>query len=115
TASSANAVLRHAAHRTMGAAALQAHASETYRRYLDHVRRALAEQYQLDEEFERGGASTAFLATALPDGRAVLVHLLHPQVAALLDVSRFIAELRAVIVVRHPAVVALLDAGEADD
>jgi DNA-binding SARP family transcriptional activator len=95
---------------TFGAAAV-----ESGRRYLDHVQHALADRYELGEQLERGSASTAFRARTLPDRRAVTLRVLHPTLGALLDAARFVADMRHVASVAHPAVAQLLDAGEAGD
>jgi DNA-binding SARP family transcriptional activator len=93
---------------------LGAAAAESSRRYLDHLRHALADRYEVGERLERGGASTAFRAKALSDGSAVTLRVVHPTLAALLDVRRFVADLRRLAPVAHPAIARLVDVGEAD-
>jgi len=77
------------------------------------VRQALAGRYTVDREVGRGGAARVFLAHA-PDGTAVALKVLHPQLAASVSADRFLREIDLVSRLTHPRIARLLDYGEGD-
>lgn len=83
-------------------------------RYLEHVSQALAGRYRLRDQLERGRIATALRAIALGDGTEVTVHVIQPSLAAMLDVKRFLSDVRRVMVLAHPNVNRVVDAGDTD-
>jgi DNA-binding SARP family transcriptional activator len=89
-------------------------AAQSHQRYLAHLRKALAERYELGDQLERGGIATAFAARDLMRGRAVTLKIVHPSLAALLDAGRFTSGMRKVSDVVHANVAQLIDVGDID-
>ncbi|MFN8648126.1 MAG: protein kinase [Gemmatimonadales bacterium] len=75
---------------------------------------ALAPAYTLRRELSGGGMSRVFEAVENALGRTVVVKLLAPKIAATLDSDRFRREIQLSANLRHPHIVPLLSAGEAD-
>lgn len=75
---------------------------------------ALGGVYELRRELGGGGMSRVFVATELALGRLVVVKLLSPDVAAGVNVDRFRREIQLAANLRHPHIVPVLSAGEAD-
>ncbi|MGH7585742.1 MAG: serine/threonine-protein kinase, partial [Gemmatimonadales bacterium] len=76
---------------------------------------ALGARYELGAELGRGGMGVVLLARDRVLDREVAVKVIHPQLAdhgALID--RFLAEARTVARLRHPNIVAIHEAGEAE-
>jgi serine/threonine protein kinase len=78
------------------------------------VQRALDGRYQIGGELGRGGMAIVHRAVHLPDGRDVAIKLLLPTVASQLGVERFLREIALAGSLRHPNILEVLDAGEAD-
>jgi len=87
-------------------------ASESKQHYLDHLRHALAGRYEVRERIVHGSVTTAFRATDSRGGRQITLRVVHPALAALLDVRRFIADMRRVMKLDHPGLATLVDVGE---
>jgi serine/threonine-protein kinase len=77
------------------------------------VRRAVADRYTVDREIARGGASRVFLAYN-PDGDAVALKVLHPQLAVSVTADRFLREISFLSDIDHPRIGKLLDSGETE-
>jgi eukaryotic-like serine/threonine-protein kinase len=75
---------------------------------------ALAPAYTLRRELTGGGMSRVFEAVETALGRTVVVKLLAPNIAATLDTDRFRREIQLAANLRHPHIVPLLSAGQAD-
>lgn len=75
---------------------------------------ALASSYTLRRELTGGGMSRVFEAIETSLGRPVVVKLLAPNIAAVLDTDRFRREIQLSANLRHPHIVPLLSAGQAD-
>jgi len=78
---------------------------------LEPVRHALSGQYRIERELGSGGMATVYLAEDLRHGRRVAVKVLHPEVAALLGVDRFLREIQVTAGLQHPHILPLHDSG----
>ena len=78
---------------------------------LEPVRHALSGQYRIERELGSGGMATVYLAEDLRHGRRVAVKVLHPEVAALLGVDRFLREIQVTAGLQHPHIQPLHDSG----
>lgn len=82
---------------------------------LGTLTRALGPQYRLGEEVGRGGMGVVFRATDLTLQRDVAVKVLNPDLIGHRTVAaRFLAEARIIARLRHPNIVPVHAAGEAD-
>ena len=81
----------------------------------DRLQQALGIQYQLDRELGRGGMGVVFEATDRTLDRRVAIKVVHPALTHQEGiVRRFLAEARMIAKFRHPGIVAVHAAGEAD-
>jgi tetratricopeptide (TPR) repeat protein/tRNA A-37 threonylcarbamoyl transferase component Bud32 len=72
-------------------------------------------QYRLERELGRGGMGVVFLATDTTLDRRVAIKAVHPELAAHPSIGRrFLAEARTIARLRHPNIVAVHTAGNAD-
>ncbi len=77
--------------------------------------RTLGRQYRLEREVGRGGMGVVFLATDLALDRPVAVKVIHPDLVVNRALAaRFLAEARLVARIRHPNIVAVHAAGDAE-
>ncbi len=77
--------------------------------------RALGRQYRLEREVGRGGMGVVFLATDLALDRQVAVKVIHPDLVINRALAtRFLTEARLVARIRHPNIVAVHAAGDAE-
>ena len=75
----------------------------------------LGPQYRLERELGRGGMGVVFLATDTTLDRRVAIKAVHPELAAHESIGRrFLAEARTIARLRHPNIVAIHAAGNAD-
>ncbi len=77
------------------------------------VRNALGDRYRVDREIGRGGAARVFSAQD-PEGRAVALKILHPELQVSTTADRFLREIRLATQLDHPNIARLLDSGEKD-
>jgi serine/threonine-protein kinase len=76
---------------------------------------ALGARYSLGQELGRGGMGLVLLARDRTLDRDVAVKVVHPQLATHGTIAeRFLAEARTVARLRHPNIVTIHEAGEAD-
>ena len=81
----------------------------------DRLQQALGTQYQLERELGRGGMGVVFEATDSKLDRRVAIKVVHPALTHQDGiVRRFLAEARMIAKFRHPGIVAVHAAGEAD-
>jgi serine/threonine-protein kinase len=79
---------------------------------LSQLGAALADRYAIDREIGAGGMATVYLARDLRHERPVAVKVLNPELAAVLGVERFLAEIRVTANLQHPNILPLFDSGE---
>jgi TolB-like protein/Tfp pilus assembly protein PilF/tRNA A-37 threonylcarbamoyl transferase component Bud32 len=82
--------------------------------HLEHLKRAVAERYRVEDEIGRGGMATVYRAHDLRHDRSVALKVLRPELAASLGPERFLREITLTARLDHPHILALLDSGEAD-
>jgi len=81
----------------------------------DRLQAALGEQYVLERELGHGGMGVVFLARDLTLSRPVAIKVVQPELADHGTIAqRFLTEARTVARLRHPNIVAIHAAGEAD-
>ena len=78
------------------------------------VEDALSDRYTILSLLGRGGSATVFLAREHKHDRAVVLKVLHPEVAAHVGMHRFLTEVRIAAQLSHPNILPLIDSGEAD-
>jgi DNA-binding SARP family transcriptional activator len=81
----------------------------------ERLRAALAGHYLVQEEVahsKSGGPTKSFLAQDERHGRTVIIKVVHPSLASLLDVERFVREVRLTASLHHPHIVPLLESGQ---
>ncbi len=79
------------------------------------LQRALGAKYRIEREIGRGGMGVVYLARDLALDRLVAIKVIHPDLSTNRTVTaRFLAEARAIAKLRHPHIVAVHAAGEAD-
>ena len=77
------------------------------------VQSALAGRYQVEAEIGRGGAARVFRATD-PEGRAIALKVLRPELTVTVTADRFLREIQIVKRLDHPHIGRLVDSGQAD-
>jgi serine/threonine-protein kinase len=75
---------------------------------------ALGAAYRIGDELGGGGMSRVFVADDLVLGRAVVIKVLHPELAAGVNAERFKREVQLAARLQHPHIVPVLTAGEVD-
>jgi DNA-binding SARP family transcriptional activator len=83
-------------------------------KFLADLRAALEGRYAIEEEVERSreGAVRLLRARDVRHDREVVLKVLHPSLASMLDVDRFLREIKLTARLRHPHILPLLDSGE---
>ncbi|MDQ3881513.1 MAG: protein kinase, partial [Chloroflexota bacterium] len=80
----------------------------------DQLQSALGGAYAIERELGGGGMSRVFLAEEAALGRRVVIKVLPPELAGSVNTERFRREILLAARLRHPLVVPILVAGEAD-
>ena len=75
---------------------------------------ALARRYRIEKKLGEGGMASVYLAEDLKHARKVALKILKPELAAVLGVKRFLAEIKTTASLQHPHILPLFDSGEAD-
>jgi eukaryotic-like serine/threonine-protein kinase len=78
----------------------------------EQLQETLGEGYRVEHELGGGGMSRVFMALETALGRAVVVKVLHPDMAADVSIERFRREIRVSAQLQHPHIVPVLAAGE---
>jgi eukaryotic-like serine/threonine-protein kinase len=78
------------------------------------LRAALADGYLVERELGRGGMAMVYLARERKHGRAVVIKVLKPDVAAWCGPERFLREVHIAARLAHPHILGLIDSGSAD-
>ncbi len=86
--------------------------SEPFR---EHLQDAISATHSIEREITGGGMSRVFVATERALGRAVVVKVLRPDLAAGMNRERFRREIMLAAQLAHPHIVPVLSAGEHDD
>jgi serine/threonine protein kinase/tetratricopeptide (TPR) repeat protein len=80
----------------------------------EQLQKTLGDAYRVERELGGGGMSRVFVAQEIALGRAVVVKVLHPEMAAAVSIERFRREIRVSAQLQHPHIVPVLAAGETD-
>ena len=80
----------------------------------EQLARALGTTYTIERELGGGGMARVFLTTERSLGRAVVVKIIAPELAAGMSIERFKREISLAARMTHPHVVPLFGSGEAD-
>ncbi|MBA3522056.1 MAG: protein kinase [Gemmatimonadales bacterium] len=82
--------------------------------FRERLQAELQSRYLIERELERGrdGSVRLLLARDLRHDRLVTLKVLHPSLASMLDVERFLREIKLTARLEHPHIVPLLDSGE---
>src|SRR4029077_1224578 len=80
---------------------------------IDRVRKALGDRYTDISSVGRGGNASIFAARR-PDGAAVAIKVLHPELAVSVAADRFLREIHYASQLDHPHIARLIDSGETD-
>ncbi len=75
------------------------------------VRQAFTGRYEVEREIGRGGNARIFLARD-PNGLAVALKILHPELLVSVAADRFLREIKLASRLNHPNIARLLDSGE---
>ena len=78
----------------------------------EQLQETLGDGYRVEHELGGGGMSRVFVALDIALGRAVVVKVLHPDMAADVSIERFHREIRVSAQLQHPHIVPILTAGE---
>ena len=79
----------------------------------EQIVHALADRYRIEREIGAGGMATVYLARDVKHDRTVALKILDPELAAVMGVERFLAEIRVTAHLQHPNILPLFDSGEA--
>jgi len=81
---------------------------------LERLRAALVPDYHVERELARGGMGIVFRAREVTLDRPVAIKIIRPELATARAAERFLREARILASMRHPNVVSVHKAGEAD-
>jgi tRNA A-37 threonylcarbamoyl transferase component Bud32/tetratricopeptide (TPR) repeat protein len=80
----------------------------------DQLGATLGAAYTIERELGGGGMSRVFVARDLALGRPVVIKVLHPELAAGVNLDRFRREIQLAATLQHPCVVPVYGSGELD-
>ena len=75
---------------------------------------ALEGPYAIERELGEGGMAVVYLAEDLRHERKVALKVLKPELAAVVDAERFLAEIKTTANLQHPHILPLFDSGQAE-
>ena len=75
------------------------------------IQNALDGRYQVLRAIGEGGMATVYLARDLRHDRDVALKVLRPELAAVIGVDRFLAEIKLTANLQHPHILPLFDSG----
>ncbi len=81
----------------------------------EHLRDALAPQYEIERELASGGMGTVFLARDTLLDRRVAIKIVKPEQTSEVATRRFLNEAKILASLKHPNVVTVYHAGQAGD
>jgi eukaryotic-like serine/threonine-protein kinase len=73
---------------------------------------ALSGHYRLEQKIGAGGMATVYLAEDLRHGRRVVLKVPRPELAAVIDVERFLAEIKLTTNLQHAPILPRFDSGQ---
>src|SRR3954470_1319789 len=79
----------------------------------EQIVHALADRYRIEREIGARGMATVSPPRAVKHDRMVALKILDPELAAVMGVERFLAEIRVTAHLQHPNILPLFDSGEA--
>ncbi|MEO8088854.1 MAG: protein kinase [Gemmatimonadales bacterium] len=79
----------------------------------NRLQAALSDRYDLEREIGRGGMATVYLARDRKHRRDVAIKILHPHLAASVELERFQREVEIAARLNHPRILTLIDSGAA--
>jgi tRNA A-37 threonylcarbamoyl transferase component Bud32 len=82
--------------------------------FVEQLRAAMGANYTIERELGGGGMSRVFVADDVALARPVVIKVLHPELAAGVNVDRFKREVQLLARLQHPHIVPILSAGDAD-
>lgn len=77
----------------------------------DSLQSALADRYTIERALGRGGMASVWLARDLRHDRPVAIKVVHPELAGVIGVDRFVREIRLTARLQHPDIVPVFDSG----
>ena len=80
----------------------------------DRLQASLCARYRLVRELGRGGMATVYLAEDRKQGRPVAIKAMHPEIAQVVGVERFLRETEIAGQLQHPHILGLFDSGSYD-
>src|SRR5262245_39585130 len=83
-------------------------------RIAEQLINTLRDRYRIEREIGSGGMATVYLARDVRHERFVALKVLNPELAAVLGVERFLAEIKVTANLQHPNLLPLFDSGEAN-
>jgi tetratricopeptide (TPR) repeat protein/tRNA A-37 threonylcarbamoyl transferase component Bud32 len=81
---------------------------------LQHLARAVYDDFRIERELGAGATATVYLAHDLKHDRLVALKVLRPELALAVGAERFLREIRTAAKLSHPGILPLYDSGEAD-
>jgi Tol biopolymer transport system component len=78
----------------------------------DALKAAMADRYLLERELGAGGMATVFLAHDPRHNRKVAIKVMHPDLAMLFGIKRFLKEIETTANLQHPHILPLFDSGQ---
>jgi len=81
---------------------------------IDALNSSLEGRYHIERELGEGGMANVYLARDEKHRRDVALKVLKPDLAAVVGVERFLAEIETTAKLQHPHILPLHDSGEAD-
>jgi serine/threonine protein kinase len=82
--------------------------------HTERLEAALDGKYLIESKLGEGGMATVYLAEDIKHERKVALKILKPELAAVVGVERFLAEIETTANLQHPHILPLFDSGEAD-
>ncbi len=82
--------------------------------FVEGLRVALADRYDVERELGAGGMATVYLAEDRKHARRVAVKVLRPELAAAVGDDRFLREITTTAGLSHPHILPLFDSGRAE-
>jgi serine/threonine protein kinase len=82
--------------------------------FLERVKVAFADLYEVEEKLGEGGMAIVFLASDRKHGRKVAIKVMRPELSESLGGERFLQEIETAARLSHPHVLPVHDSGQID-